>query len=410
MVARRKSRSILTVLVMVLLIIAFALAFSPRPEAVDIVLVQRQDMQLTINEEARTRVRDAYMVSAPIAGRLLRVEAEPGDPVIGGETIIARMLPINPSALDIRTREQGLAAVNAAEAALRMARADLNKAIADKELAEAEQQRIRQLHERGLVTRSELDRAVRGYRASQADHDTAIAAIAMREADLANARARLISFNDPLSPASSVTNSNTIPLVAPVSGRILRILQKSETTLEAGASILEIGDTAEDLEILAELLSSDAVRVSVGDPVFIDHWGGPERLTGQVEQVEPWGFTRFSALGVEEQRVNTIIRFTDDPDKRRALGHGYRVEVSIVVWQAHDVLTVPSAALFRHHGSWAVFVVDERQRVQLRQVSIGVNNGMNAQVLEGLTEHERVVIYPGPEVQEGRRVQDRTIF
>ncbi|HEY7883992.1 MAG TPA: HlyD family efflux transporter periplasmic adaptor subunit [Cellvibrionaceae bacterium] len=410
MASQRHSRLWSTLVATALITLTLLWAFWPRAMLVDMGKAIRGPMQITLNEEARTRVRDAYVVSAPIAGRLLRVEAEPGDQVIGGETVIARMLPIHPSALDIRTREQGLAAVRAAEAALDMARADHSRALADQELAELELQRLRRLHSEQIATRAELDQAIRTSRASAAGLDTARAAISMREAELANARARLISFNEPAERQNMLAeHTNTIPLVAPVSGRILQVLQKSETSLATGTTILEIGDTANDLEVIVELLSTDAVKVSAGDRVIIDNWGGPHRLAGFVERVEPWGFTKYSALGVEEQRVNAIIRFSSTESERESLGHGYRVEARIVLWETEDALIIPASALFRQDGNWMVFVVDG-QRTHLRQVSVGHNNGSQAEITHGLEAGDSLILYPGPDITQGSRVTRRQVL
>ena len=383
---------------------------------VDMGKAKRSAMLITIDEEARTRVRDAYVVSAPIAGRLLRVEVVPGDPVKGGQSVVARMLPINPPALDVRTREQVRATVNAAEAALAAARAALQKAIADKDYADAELARKRQLGKRGVTSKSALDESARAARAAAANLDVAKATIAMREADLATARARLISFTNQ-NPASAISPptqlgmadlAKSIPLTAPISGRVLRVIQESETTVAAGTPILEIGDISNDLEVVAELLSTDAVQVSPGNRVIIRKWGGAERLNGVVERVEPWGFTKTSALGVEEQRVRTIIKFTDPPARRRSLGHGFRVETRIVIWEVKDVLTVPSSALFRHDGGWAVFAVPSGN-AELRKVSVGRNNGLLAEVKEGIEADTIVVLYPGPSLVDGNKVARREI-
>lgn len=393
----------------VVLAAALAYAFWPRPLIVDIGQIRRGPMAVTIDEEAKTRVRDAYVVSAPVAGRLLRVEVEPGDAVTGGETAIARMLPLPPSALDIRTREQARAAVAAAEAALRVARADLNKAMADKELADLDLDRARKLRQSGTVAQAALDRAEQSWRSANASLDTAAAAISMREADLANARARLISFTEhPAASNGLLQGEDAIALTAPVSGRILQVMQKSEITVAAGTPILEIGDTANDLEIVVELLSTDAVQVSVGDRVIIEKWGKPYPLSGVVERVEPWGFTKFSALGVEEQRVNAIVSFTDPRERRQSLGHGYRVETRIVVWEREDTLIVPSSALFREAGEWAVLAV-VGGRARLQPVEIGRSNGVDAEVLGGLEADQHVVLYPGPGIGDGARVKQRTV-
>lgn len=415
MAAHRRTRLWSTLIAATLVALALAYAFRPRPVMVDMGVVARAPMVVTIDEEAKTRVRDAYVVSAPVAGRLLRVEVEPGDAVEGGNTPIARMLPLNPSALDIRTREQARASVSAAEAALRAARADLNKAMADRDLAELDLARARKLRKSGTFSQAALDQAERTERAAEATLDMTRAAISMREADLANVRAHLIGFGeDDFAAADAATaakphdDANAIPLVAPVSGRILRVMQKSETTLAAGTPILEIGDVANDLEIVAELLSTDAVPVSVNDRVIIRNWGGAYPLAGVVERVEPWGFTKFSALGVEEQRVNVIIKFTDPLERRNSLGHGYRVETQIVVWEADDALVVPASALFRDGEAWSVFRVHE-DRVQLTPVEVGRNNGVQAQLLAGLEAGDQVVLYPGPGLVDGARVARRLL-
>ena len=396
---KRQTRTYVFAVIAASVVALLAWAFWPRALAVDTGEVRRGPMRVTIDEEARTRVRDAYVVSAPIAGQLMRVDVEPGDRVIGGDSVIARMIPAAPSALDIRTREQARAAVAAAEAALRVARADLNSAQADRDLAQATLDRQRTLAATGVISEAALDSAEREMRTADAAVDTSTAAISMRQAELASARARLIEFSD--APAATgpaggedFSGGRAIPLSAPISGRILRVYQESETTVSAGQPILEIGDISNDLEIIAELLSTDAVQVKPGDHVLIDHWGGQQSLEGVIERVEPWGFTKYSALGVEEQRVNTIIRFRTPVESRSALGHGYRVEVRIVVWDDEDALIVPSSALFRADDGWAVFAVRHNRA---RQVPVNVvqNNGIDAAITDNLTPGTEVILYPG---------------
>lgn len=400
----------------VVLAAAMTYAFWPRAMPVDLGETVKADIVVTIDEEARTRVRDAYVVSAPIAGRLLRVEVKPGDRVIGGQTVIARMLPINPPALDARSREQARASVHGAEAAVQAARADLKKAIAEKEFTQADLARKRDLNRRGVTSEAGLDEAERAFRTAEANLDIAKANIAVREAELARARAELITFDNPNAPTNFSAPSrlggseiaNSIPLTAPISGRVLRVIQESETTLSAGTAIIEIGDISNDLEIEAELLSSDAVQVSPGNRVLIRRWGGSETLNGVVERVEPWGFTKTSALGVEEQRVKAIIAFTDPPERRRNLGHGFRVETQIVIWEAKDVLVVPSSALFRQGGDWAVFVADGG-RAKLTKVDIGRNNAKVAVIKSGLGAGALVILYPGPSLTNGQKITQRLI-
>jgi HlyD family secretion protein len=364
-------------------------------------------MTLTIDEEGRTRVRDAYVVSTPVAGRLMRVEAQPGDAVVKNETIVAQMRPLNPAALDIRTREQARAAVAAAEAALRVSRADLNKAMADLDFAQSEWGRAKKLAEKGTESQAALDRFRSNLRAASAMRDTAQAAISVREAELANARARLISFDGP-EQASAQMGDADIPLRAPATGRILRVIQQSETTLTAGTPIMEIGNIAHDLEIVVELLSTDAVQVSPGDRVIVDDWGGDTQLEGKVERVDPWGFKKFSSLGVEEQRVNAIIRFTGARQSRDKLGHGYRVEVRIIIWEDQSTLLIPSNALFRDGDYWAVFRVIDGKAIQTR-VKVGKDNGLSAQILDGLEVGDAIILYPSSGISNGAKVAQRVI-
>jgi len=401
--ATRKSRNGLMAGVALLVAAALAAAFWPQPAEVDLGTVERGAMRLTVDEEARTQVRDPYVVSTPIAGHLLRVDLKPGDRVVQGETTVARMLPTNPAALDIRTSEQARAAIGAARAALRVAEADLKKALSDRDLVQSDLDRARKLFAQGNISQAALDRAESAMRTAQAVVDTARAAISMRVADLDNAEANLISF-DNIGQARSA--SEAIDLPSPITGVVLQILQESETILAAGTPILQVGDTETDLEIVVELLSSDAVRVSVGDPVEIGNWGGAGVLHGAIERIDPFGFTKYSALGVEEQRVNAVIRFTDPPEARAGLGHGFRVEARIIVWQRADTLIAPSSALFRHEDGWAVFLVDEGRAV-LTPVRAGVNNGFEAQILEGLAQGDQVVLYPSATLVDGARIAPR---
>ncbi|UWQ90599.1 HlyD family efflux transporter periplasmic adaptor subunit [Rhodobacteraceae bacterium M382] len=406
---RKRSRMTLTFGAVVLIAGALAVAFWPQPALVDLGQVVRAPMQVTIDEEGRTRVSEPYVVSTPVAGRLQRVEVNPGDPVVRGETVVAHMLPTNPSALDVRTREQARAAVTAAEAALRVSRADLNAALAKRDLAWTELSRTQTLVDRRITSEVMLERAQQSARVAQAAVDTAEAAIAMREAELANARALLIGFEDSaLAGAVGVTNGMDIPLHAPADGRILRVIQQSATTLPAGAPIMEIGNVDSELEVVVDLISSDAVQVSVGDPVALVDWGGPQTLEGEVERIDPFGVTKYSALGVEEQRVATVVRLTSPASERAALGHGFRVEARIVVWQDDQALTVPASALFRVGPDWAVFVLRDGTARQT-PVQIGHSNGTMAQVLSGLDAGDTVILYPSAAITHGTKVAPRQV-
>ncbi|WP_027835239.1 efflux RND transporter periplasmic adaptor subunit [Maritalea myrionectae] len=384
-----------------------ALTLMPKPTEVDLGVVNRGDLAVTIDEEGRTRVRETYTVSTPVAGRLLRVEMHAGDLVTQGETVVAKMRPINPAVLDSRTREQAIAAVDVARASLRVAEANLNAAIASEELAEAAFRRTRALAERGIESEATLERAEGNLRSSRASRETAEAAIAMREAELANARASLNGREDiGQADAGGDHDGDEIPLYAPIDGRILQVLQESETTLPVGAPIMEIGDVASDLEVVSELISSDAVQVSEGDPVILRDWGGDNDLRGKVRRVHPFGETKYSALGVEEQRVRVEIDLLSPIEERTALGHGYRLEVAIVVWQANDVLLVPASALFREDGNWSVFVAKDGE-AQLTQIEIGQSNGVLTQVVSGIEEGDQVILYPSAAIEQGSKIVPR---
>lgn len=406
---KKVSRGAITLGGAVLIGAAIVFMLWPRPVPVDIARVQREAMILTIDEEGRTRVKDNYVVSAPVGGRLLRIDAEPGDAVEGQATIVARILPTNPSFLDVRARSEAESAVRSAEAALRMARAELARAVAERDYAEAEAERVRALRRDGTVSQAALDRAELAVRSARAAVNTADAAIAVREAELENARARLIAPTDTTktNPASDV-EPGVFPVLAPVTGCVLRVLQESETIVAAGTPLLEIGNPASNLEIVADYLSTDAVNISRGDRVIIEDWGGPRALSGVVSRVEPFGFTKYSALGVEEQRVNVIIDFISPPEEREGLAHGFRVETRTVIWESDNALTAPSSALFRSGDDWAVFAI-ANSRARRKTVEIGRNNGVQAEIISGLEEGERVILYPGTEVEDGVLVKERII-
>jgi HlyD family secretion protein len=405
---KKRSRLILTLLALGLLTGALGAAFWPRPMAVDMGIVAVAPLIVTIDEEGRTRVAEAYVVSTPVAGRLQRVEVTPGTPVVRGVTVVAHMLPTNPAALDVRTREQARPAVTAAEAALRVARADMNAALANFEFAQTELGRTRQLHERDIASDAALERSQQSARIAQANVDTAEAAIGVREAEVANARSQLIGFEDQGLVGAVGTQSDDIPLYAPADGRILRIMQQSETTLPAGAPIMEIGDVAGDLELVVELISTDAVQVAAGDRVIVEDWGGEADLAGVVQRVDPFGVTKFSALGVEEQRVTAVVALTSPAEARGALGHGFRVEARVVIWEDDAALTVPASALFRDGTGWAVFaVVDGAAR--LTGLEIGRSDGVATQVLGGLQAGAKVILYPSAAVTEGLAVIARAL-
>lgn len=382
----------------------------PRPMPVDMGQIERAPMVVTIDEEGRTRVKENYVVSAPVSGRLLRVNAEAGDTVEGQATVVARILPTNPSFLDLRAQTEAESNVRSAEAALGMAKAEVARATAQRDYAASEVERVRALRADGTVAQAALDRAELAMRSANAELRTSQAAVKVREAELENARARLITPTE--AKASSSPNNGDepgiFPVLAPVTGCVLRVLQESETVVAAGTPLLEIGNPASDLEIVADYLSTDAVKIRTGDRVIIEKWGGDGALAGLVNRIEPFGFTKFSALGVEEQRVNIVIDFVSTPEERSGLGHGFRVETRTVIWEDQNALTVPSSALFRNGGDWAVFIVRDGRAVRT-PVKVGHNNGVQAEIIDGAKEGDTVVLYPGADIVDGIRIAARKI-
>ena len=385
-----------------LLLIGLALAFRPRPVVVDLVTIERGPLAITVDEEGETRVHDVYVLSAPVTGRMRRVDLHAGDPVTAIDTVVAQIQPIDPAFLDPRSEAQARADVRAAESARALAQAEVEQAKAELEFAEREHERANQLIAEGTISRRDLDLAERNIATARAVLATAIAALDVRNYELERARAALVSPTQTLETGS---DCDCVSIRSPVDGRILRILQQSETVVQAGAPLVEIGDSR-DLEIVVDLLSADAVKVEPGQRVIIDRWGGDTPLEGRVRLVEPFGFTKVSALGIEEQRVNVVIDLVSDERDWQKLAHGYQVELHIVLWEADDALTVPLLALFRDGESWAVFV-ESAGRAELRRVTTGRRNGLDAEIVEGLEEGERVVLHPSDRVTQGVRLADR---
>ena len=386
------------------LLLFFIYAFSPKPVPVDMTEATRGPMQVTVADEGYTRVHDIYVVSAPVTGYLLRIDSEVGDEVTANQTALADLLPTHPQFLDERTRNQAEAAIHSAEAALKLAAAERRDAEARLAFAQADARRARALVKKGHISQVELERIELALDSAEAALDTARAAERVSQGELENARAALIA---PGRGAPEFNKKDVVKITAPVSGRVLRLLQESERVVAAGTPLLEIGNPGQ-LEIVVDLLSRDAVKVSPKAPVTITSWGGDNPLNGRVRLVEPFGFTKISALGIEEQRVNVIIDFTDPREKWSRLGHGYRVDAAIEIWRAEDVLQIPTGALFRHRGDWAVFKVINGHAV-MTPVTIGHNNGQVAEVLAGLTEGDRLVLHPSERIRNGTKLTEREL-
>jgi HlyD family secretion protein len=385
---------------LVLLAVAAILiwAFRPAPVAADFATVQKGVLQVTVEDEGRTRVRDRYVVSAPVPGRMQRIELEPGDPVAANKTVLARFAPIDPALLDVRTRAELEARARAAESAVGTARAEGDRLKAELAFAQSELKRGRELLTSGAIAAREVEAAERQVRALESAVESADFAVRTAGHELDVARASLMQTR-----RGAVA---TIPLYSPVDGVVLRRIHESAAVVPTGEPLLEVGDLS-DLEIVADFLSTAAVDVKAGQPVWIEQWGGDRPLRGRVRRVEPSGFTKISALGVEEQRVNVLIDFDEPREKWQQLGDGYRVEARIVVWSKDGVLKVPTSSLFREGADWAVYKVSD-ETAQLQLVEVGQRSGLEAEVLRGLDPGVQIVVYPSDAIRPGVKLTARS--
>lgn len=373
-------------------------AFLPKPIPVEVARVARGPLQVTVDHEGRTRVKERYVISAPLSGRLLRVELHPGDPIRAKETLLASIEPSDPALLDPRARAEAEARVKAAEATKLRAIPILDRARAASEQAKTELDRAQKLYTTGVMSRQELDNAELKSRTADeelkaADFGAQIAAFELEQAQAV------------LSGGKNYAGGAPFEIRSPINGELLRVFQESESFLQSGTRLMEIGDPR-DLEMEIDVLSRDAVKIKPGDKVLVDHWGGDAPLLGRVRLIEPAAFLKISALGVEEQRVNVIADFVDSPEMYRALGDAYRIEARIVISEADNILKVPAAALFRRGDEWAVFVADHG-RAALRPVKIGRRNDFEAEVLSGVSANETVLVHPSDKIQNMTRIQER---
>ena len=395
-------------------------SFLPEPQEVDLAPVERGLLQVTVDEDGKTRIREKYVVSAPLAGRLLRIDMDPGDLVTRDESVLATIEPRDPELLDARTIAQSEARVLGAEAGLRQVETTLQEAIIDQEDAERDLARLRPLVESGTVTRGALEDAEARYRMTSerirsARYQREIAQFELQQAEAALLRSRPPEGNT----ATSGPNGWTFTIGSPVDGRVLRVFQESASVVNAGTQLLELGNP-QDLEVEIDVLSSDAVKVAPGTQVILEHWGGAQPLEGRVRLIEPAGFTKISTLGVEEQRVNVIVDLVDPPDQRESLGDGFRVEARIVIAEKEDALKIPASAMFRvargtdsSDEQWAVFVVREGT-AKLVHVATGLRNGLEAEIVPAgeaeqpaLEEGDMVIVHPSDRLTDGARIRSR---
>ncbi|MFQ5328566.1 MAG: efflux RND transporter periplasmic adaptor subunit [Thermodesulfobacteriota bacterium] len=392
------SRKIIIVAVAAAVVVAIIYGFMSKSVLVDTVAVSYGPLSVTIEEEGKTRVIDRFVISVPVTGFARRIELNVGDPVAKGQ-LLAELEPRRSRVLDPRSRAEAEARVAAAGAALSSAKENRAAAKADADYASAELERARKLFDAGFASKDTLERAEAEARHRGATRRSADFAVEVARFELEAAKTAL-KFT-----AWEGDSAESVTIHAPVAGRILKLHRESEGVVTEGQPLIEIGDPRA-LEIEVDLLSEDAVRIGAGTKVLFDRWGGDLPLDGVVRVVEPVGFTKVSALGVEEQRVLVITDITSPPEQWAGLGDGYRVEALFTLWEGDNILQVPASALFRYGDGWALFVVDGK-RARRKVVEIGHRNGLTAEIVSGLTEGESVITHPDEAMEDGSRVRLR---
>jgi HlyD family secretion protein len=393
-------KNVLVIAIILMVISATIYGFLPTVIDVDLLEVTRGPLQVTIEEEGRTRLKERFVLSAPTAGYMRRIDAKVGDPVRKGQVVVT-LEPLRSQALDPRSRAETEAAVSAAEAALSAAREKERAVTADADYLEKRLERIANLYAKGSVAKDQYEQTEAEAKKARAAHAAAKAAVDVSRSELERIRTTL----QPVNPAGRSGKPDTVHVPSPVAGVIFRIYRESEGAVAVGAPLMDIGN-ANSLEVRVEVLSSEAVKIKKGITVLLKRWGGDGILTGVVRVVEPAGFTKVSSLGVEEQRVLVIADITSPPDRWRVLGDGYRLEAHFVVWEGKAILQVPAGTLFRSGNRWAVFVEDSG-KARLRTVEVGQRNGLTAEIISGLKEKEKVIAHPDDSIRDSSPVRQR---
>lgn len=398
--SRRQRRGYLWWIVGATVVLVLGYALRPKPISVELAEVGRGELIVAVLEEGKTRIRNRYVIAPPLAGLLQRTSLRAGDRVEAGQTVVAT-LETQPSAfLDPRARAQAEAAVAAAGAAVNLRQAEVERARAGVELAGKERQRAQQLLTDGTIAMQEWDRADAEATVRERELRATEFAVRVAEFELEQARAALVQGGQP-----DGVGAKRFTVHSPVDGVVLNIFEESSRFVNIGTPLMEVGDSR-DLEVEIELLSQDAVSVQPGAALFLERWGGEQPLRGRVTVVEPAAYTKISALGVEEQRVKVRADFVDQPPPDRPLGDRFRVEARVVTWQAADVLRIPTGALFRRGGEWMTFVV-VNDRATLRKVTINHNSGIYAEVIDGVSAGDRVIVHPPDVVADGVKIRAR---
>lgn len=382
----------------IIIVTIIVIGFIPRPVLVDVAISKRDTLQVTIEEEGKTRVIDRYVLSAPVDGFARRLDLNVGDIVKKDQHILC-LEALRSNVLDPRSRAEAEARISAATATLNAAGRNVRAADADAEFAASELDRLKRLYESRTISLDRFQQAEANARRTKANLESAKFDVQVAQFEK-NAAEAALSFS-----AAEQTGEapETVPILAPVAGSVLKIHHESEGVVNKGDPILEIGDPL-SLEVEVDVLSRDAVKIAPGTRVLFERWGGDEVLEGLVRTIEPVGFTKVSALGVEEQRVLVIVDITSSKELWQRLGDGYRMETVFILWEGKDLLQIPSSALFRHNDGWSVFAVSD-DRAELRSVKVGQRSGLSAEIIDGLNEGEYVINHPGSNVADNSRVR-----
>ncbi len=377
-------------------------SFREEPVPVDLAEVVRGPLEITVNADGKTQVRDLYEVAAPMAGTAMRSPVDVGDPVVAGETVVAIVQPVSSGLLDDRTRLQAEATLREAEASRSVAAADLLQAEESRDFARSQSERTQALVTRGVASITQLEDDTQRLRVAEATHSAATARLEAAEGAVARARASLL---DP-SQEATASASCCVEIRAPADGVVLTVAAISQRPVNIGSPLLSVGNP-DDLEIVADILSNDAVRLQEGAIAYVERWGGSDILEARLDRIDPMAQTKVSALGIEEQRVDAYFTLISPVEDRPGLRDGFSVFLRIVEWQSDDVLQIPLSAIFRDGEAWAVFVADG-ELAELRRITLGQRNGQMTEVLDGLNPGERVVMHPSDDIETGATLIERS--
>ncbi len=391
-------QTIIWTLVAIGIVVAAVMAFIPKPVDVETAMVQIGPLRVSVQEDGKTRIREKYIVSSPVAGRLSRIELNPGDEVCCDGSLIAVILPADPSMLDARSLAEAKARVEQAKSSMKRVEANAKRVQVNYELSQKKYERANLMIEAKSISQDEYDVARSDFLANTQAIRTTKFDSEIAQFELKMAEAALLQFSK-----DDEVNTKPFEVSSPIAGKVLRVFQESATVVGVGAPLIEIGDP-QNLEIEIDVLSTDAVRIRPHATVTIEHWGGDEPLAGIVRVVEPAAFTKVSSLGVEEQRVNVIAEFNEPLDRISKLGDGYRVEARITISDLEDVLLIPNSALFRSQREWHVFKI-LNNCAQLQKVDIGAQNESHTEILKGLADTDEVIVFPSDDIQAGSKVK-----